>query len=47
MKESLNICNKFWGANSSQTGLKQYELADRFLRAGKKKDALECFFKAK
>jgi len=47
MKESLNICIKFWGPSASQAGLKQYELADRFLRAGRKKEALDNFFKAK
>lgn len=47
MKESLTICVKFWGSNSIQAGLKQYELADRYLRAGKKKESLDNFYKAK
>lgn len=47
MKESLTVCIKFWGPDSSQAGLKQYELADRYLRAGKKKESVEFFFKAK
>jgi hypothetical protein len=47
MKDSLTICVKFWGDSSIQTGLKQYELADRYLRAGKKKESLESFYKAK
>lgn len=40
MRDSLVICSKFWGAGSKQSGLKQYELADRYLRAGKKKEAI-------
>jgi tetratricopeptide (TPR) repeat protein len=47
MKDSLIIANKFWGPNSPQTGLKLYELADRYLRMCRKKDAIEYFHKAK
>lgn len=47
MKDSLTICTKFWGNNSIQAGLKQYELADRYLKAGKKKESIEYFTKAK
>lgn len=36
MKDSLTIASKFWGSNS-QTGMKQYELADRYLRGGRKR----------
>jgi hypothetical protein len=47
MKDSLTICTKFWGSNSILVGLKQYELADRYLRAGKKKESIDCFCKAR
>ena len=47
MKLSLMIYIKFWGGNSSQVGLKHYELADKYLRAGKKAEAIEHFTKAK
>lgn len=40
MKDSLTISTKFWGPNSLQTGLKQYELGDRLLRGGRKKEAI-------
>ncbi len=47
MRDSLTISIKFWGQNSQQTGLKQYELADRYLRMCRKKEAVEFFTKAK
>jgi len=40
MKDSLLICSKFWGPTAEHTGIKQYELADRYLKANRKKDAL-------
>jgi tetratricopeptide (TPR) repeat protein len=47
MKDSLLICTKFWGPDAEHTGIKQYELADRYLKANRKKDAMEYFLKAK
>ncbi len=47
MKDSLNIAIKFWGVNSLQAGMKQYELGDRYLRNGNKKEAVEFFTKSK
>ena len=47
MKDSLTISVKFWGLNSLKTGLKQYELGDRYLRCGRKKEAVEQFTRAK
>ena len=40
MKDSLLIATKFWGQSSAQTGLKLYQLADRYLRICKKKEAI-------
>jgi tetratricopeptide (TPR) repeat protein len=47
MKDALNISVKFWGPGAEQTGIKEYQLADRYLRAGMKKQATEVFLKAK
>ena len=37
MKDSLMLSSKFWGGNAQQTGLRQYEMADRYLRANRKR----------
>ena len=47
MKDSLLTCSKFWGPDAEHTGIKQYELADRYLKANKKKEALQYFLRAK
>lgn len=47
MKESLNNCVKICGAQSRQAGSKYYELGERQLKVGHKKEALDNFIKAK
>lgn len=47
MKESLSLCIRSCGAQSRQAGVKYYEMAIRELKAGKKKEALDNFQKAR
>ena len=47
MKESLDICMKFWGQEHVETGSKLFELAESYLKAGNKKEATHYFLKAR
>lgn len=47
MKEALSKTIKCCGTQSRKAGTKYYELGERELRAGRKKEALENFNKAK
>lgn len=47
MKESLSRCIRVCGPQSKHTGIKYFDLGERELKAGRKKEALESFLKAK
>jgi hypothetical protein len=47
MKESLNRCIRVCGTQAKLAGAKYYELGERELKVGHKKEALDNFSKAK
>jgi hypothetical protein len=47
MKESLSKCIRVCGNQSKIAGAKYYELGERELKVGHKKEALDNFMKAK